>query len=58
MSCLLPLFLLLVYIIFGSFFLFLLLYKWLSYIFKSNEESNNVTFSVTVPYKLVAGYAT
>jgi len=39
-------------------FLFLLLYKWLSYIFKPNEDSSNVTFSVTVPYNLVAGYAT
>ena len=56
MSCFLPLFLLLLYIIFSSFFLFLLLYKWLSYIFKPNEESNNVAFWVTVPYILVNGY--
>ena len=56
MSCFFPLFLLLVYIIFGSFCLFLLLYKWLSYIFKPNEESNNVAFSVMVPYSLVAVY--
>jgi FtsH-binding integral membrane protein len=41
---------------FGSFCLFLLLYKLLSYIFKPNEESNNVAFSVTVSYILVAGY--
>ena len=56
MSCFPPLFLFLVYIIFGSFFLFLLLYKWLSYIFKPKEENKNEAFSVSVPYSLVAGY--
>jgi hypothetical protein len=45
-------FFLLVYII----FVFLLLYKWLSYVFKPNEEYNYVAFSVTVPYILVAEY--
>jgi len=56
MSCFLPLFFLLVYIIFVSFLLFLLLYKWLSYILRAKERNNNVAFSVTVPYSLVAGY--
>ena len=57
MSCFLSLFLLLVYIIFVFFpLLFLLLYKLLSYIFKPKEEYNNVAFSITLPYILVAEY--